>query len=318
MPRWFWDIVMSSSHVRLDPQDVEGSLRQLAQVFRLDAATLALVERVIPLCARTFDMYLDDVQASYLGDLALADRFTFDIETDELVLFSPDANTLIDALIEMAMYLAGFLTMIGGDDIWVLEFTIGAWKPVKNRIKRGLGIPVRDRPSGVVGLPPPPERAPDDDPYPFRTLVSRYTLTSFQLMVRLAARDEITVYFPPETHPKVLAAYVYMRRAMQDVAKGVGIEDHAVFNSRLLHEIQRLENLFHPGQLSPEGWLHRSAGSSTGTSSMPDQAEQLGLFSSRDDIAPPDPDDPPRTNPFESFIDQLFPDEDGDSSPPAP
>jgi len=49
-------------------------------------------------------------------------------------------------------------------------------------------------------------------------------------MVVLAGRDDLAVYFPPETHPKVLAAYVYVRRAMQEVAQGLDLSDYQKFN----------------------------------------------------------------------------------------
>jgi hypothetical protein len=203
------------------------------------------------------------------------------------------------------MYLVGFATMLGNDEEWVVEFTVGAWKPVKNRIKRHLGIPVQEQPSGVVGLPPSPEKAPLGDPYPFKTLVSRYDLGSFQQMVVLAARDDIAVYFPPETHSKVLAVYVYMRRAMHEIAQGVGIRDYQTFNARLIQTLQRLQSLFDPA--------HLTATPDPKDAEREERTTQLGLF-------PPESPSAPVHNPFEDFIEQLFADDDseGDDSPRDP
>src|SRR5262245_20816945 len=43
----------------------------------------------------------------------LEDPFTFDMETDELILYTDNPATLVDAIIEMAMFLSGFNTLIG-------------------------------------------------------------------------------------------------------------------------------------------------------------------------------------------------------------
>jgi hypothetical protein len=280
--------------VILDPNDLDVSMQRLADAYSFDAEALATLRRILTLLPRSIGVYVDEANALLYENLSLADKFSFDLETDELVLFTRDLETFIDALIEMVMYLAGFATMIGIDEEWVVEFTIGAWKPVKNRIKRQLDIPVHDHPRGVVGLPASPDKIQSGDPYPFRTLVSKYDLGSFYQMVVLAARDDVAVYFPPDTHPKVLAAYVYMRRAMQEVAQGIDLTDHATFNSRLLDTIQRLQNLFNPASLTL---------SETRSERPSDAGNSLGLFP---------PVSPPKENPFEEFIEQLFPDDEPD------
>lgn len=288
---------MTPNRVQLDPHDLDHSIRQLASAYDFDTDALAMLSRVIALYPRAVTIYVDEAQAPLYGNIPLTDKFTFDMETDELILFARDLDTFVDGLIEMAMYMTGFSTMMGTPDAWVTEFTIGAWKPVKNRIKRQLGIPVQDRQSKVVGLPPPPEKAADTDPYPFRTLVSRYDLASFYQMVLLATRDDITVYFPPETHPKVLAVYVYTRRSMQEAAQGIHLGDHEQFNTNLLQEIQRLEKLFHPGKLRPPDWLHTAAS---------DETNRLGLV--------PGTDSTPPESPFDAFIEELFEDDDTENN----
>lgn len=283
---------MPNPLIILDPNDLDASMQHLGDVYFFDADALSMLRRIITLYPRSIGVYVDEANTILYKNLSLADKFSFNIETDELVLFTHELDTFIDALIEMAMYLAGFATMIGTEEEWVVEFTIGTWKPVKNRIKRQLEIPVRDQPRGVVGLPASPDNVNSGDPYPFRTMVSNYNLGSFYQMVVLAARDDIAVYFPPDTHPKVLAVYVYMRRAIQEVAQGIDLKDYATFNSRLLETIQRLQSLFNPASLAPPG--------SPNTSS-----NQLGLF-------PHKKSDPIKENPFEAFIEQLFPDDEPD------
>jgi hypothetical protein len=204
----------------------------------------------------------------------------------------------------MAMYLFGFTTMMGAEESWVTEFTIGAWKPVKKRIKRQLDIPTDDQPRGVVGLPPSKENISAPEAYPFRRMVAHYDLASFHQMVLLAARDDIAVYFPPETHPKVLSVYVYMRRAMQEIGQGIDLKDYENFNARLLQEIQRLEQLFDPASLSLPSWLQDRH-----SDDLPPYLEQGSNIpdSYLTDSTPSTTD-----SPFEAFIDELFSEEDED------
>lgn len=290
--------------ITLDPHNLDNSLTALAAIYDLDLTDRDVLRRVIAFYPQPVCMYLDEASIILHERMPLGDKFTFDMETDDLILYSRSKDALIDALIEMAMYLAGFSTMMGSDASWVVEFTIGAWKPVKKRIRRQLGLPVQDQPRGVVGLPPSPEEDTDQNAYPFRTLVSNYDLASFHQMVLLAARDDIAVYFPPETHSKVLAVYVYMRRAMQEVAQGIDLADYATFNSRLIQEIQRLEKLFNPSGLSLPNWLHDRHASPP----RPPSSYQ----SPRADT--PETNHTP-SDPFETFIEQLFA-EDDDSDPP--
>lgn len=298
----------------LDPDDLDRTLNQLDKVYDLDAEALLYLRRIIGLFPHAVRMSVDEANAILYQDLTLADKFSFDIETDDLVIFSSDPETLIDALIEMAMYLAGFATLLGSSEGWVVEFAIGAWKPVKNRIKRELDMPVNNQPRLIVGMPPSPDQIPVNDPYPFRTLVSTYDLASFYQMVVLAARDDVAVYFPPETHHKVLAVYVYMRRAMQEISQNVGIEDHEIFNSRLVETVQRMEHLFDPATLPPPGPIRRTA-------HHPDEPgyrspRQLGLFPDPDTVRPERGESQStHYDPFEEFIEQLFWDDDSHTDP---
>jgi hypothetical protein len=282
------DRTMRYSQVMLDPHDLDGSVARLSSACEFAAEDLAALRRIIALLPCATPVVVDESYAARLAEMPLVDKFTFDMEHDELILFDSDAQTVIDGLIEMVMYLTGFSTLMGNPEPWVVEFAIGAWKPVKKRVKRQLDLPVDDQPRGVVGAQPLPDKALATDPYPFRTMVSHYDMVSFHQMVMLAGRDDVAVYFPPETHPKVLAVYVYARRAMQEVGQGLGLVDYREFNERLRDQIRRFEQLFDPDRLEPPQWLGR-----------PPVARKADSNEPQDD-------------PFARFIEQLFSDDDAD------
>jgi hypothetical protein len=274
---------MSTSNpqrVMLNPNDLDYSMQQLSEIYGL---SLAPAREIILLFPRSATMMIDEALAPAHGQTPFTDKFTFDLDRDELVVFDHDPETLFDALIEMAMYLSGFSTLMGVEDAWVVEFAIGAWKPVKKSIRRRLNLPIEDRPRGIVGLPAVAQNTNDPKDQLFHTLVTYYDQVSFHQMVMLAARDDITVYFPDDTHPRVLAVYVYMQRAMQEVGKDLDLQDYQVFNTRLLEKLQQLEVLFKPGTLPAPTWLHL----------LDNQTAH-----------------PTRRDPFEAFIDELFPDDD--------
>jgi len=281
--------------VILDPEALTRTTHELAQHYDLTPDEITSLARIIELFPRRTRMYFDLSNADIYADIPLADKFTFDIETDDLILFSADFDTFVDALIEMAMYLSGFSTKMGNPDAWVIDFTIGAWKPVKQRIKNLLNIPLTEEVHGVVGLRPEADEAQDGDPYPFRTLVSHFDQLSFQQMIMLAARQDVTVYFPPGTHPKVSAVYTHARRAIEEVAQNITIEDHQAFNLKLNNALRRIEQLFAPATLEPPSWIARLL---TQDSNQPPSEQNESL--------PPDV-----PTPFETFIEQLFNDEDG-------
>jgi hypothetical protein len=96
-----------------------------------------------------------------------------------------------------------------------------------------------------------------------------------------------------------------MRRAIQEVAQGIDLKDYETFNTRLLETIQRLQSLFNPASLAPPG----SRSDSTKPHTPIDSANQLGLFPHKKKLDAPDAS---KTNPFEAFIEQLFPDDESD------
>jgi len=296
--------------VYLDPHDPEESLHQLQQVYDLDDAALPMLRRILALYPRPVLLYVDEATALQLADNPLVDHFTFNIQTDELVLFSRDLMTFIDALVEMAMYLAGFATLMGVEDTWMIEFTIGAWKPVRNHIKRRLGIPVEDQPRYIIGLPPAPEDAPLEDPYPFRTLVSQLDVGSFTQMIRLAARDDVEVSFPQGADPRVIEVYVRAKTAMYQVADGLDLDDWREFNRRLLATVQQLDEEYQPHRLPIPLWWQRLQDTQD---AEPEPAPADTLIPpddpADDHSLPPESPTSERWNPFEEFIAGLF-DED--------
>ena len=240
---------MKNNQVYLDPNNLEKSVQDLTRFYNLDGATLQMLRRVIEKYPKPVIVYVDEANAPLHAQSILDDHFTFNTQTGELVLFSSDPMTFIDAIIEMWMYITGFDTLMGDDDYWKVELAIGSWKPVKNSIKQKLGIPVNTFITGIIGLPPEPDEAPPEDPYPFKTLVSQFDIVSFTQMMRLAGRAQVRVNFPPETDPRVKEAYFNLRRIMKTVGDGLDITDAEVFNKRLQKAIEEVSELYKPHEL---------------------------------------------------------------------
>ncbi|MFC1959929.1 hypothetical protein ACFLYO_04395 [Chloroflexota bacterium] len=323
---------MKQNRVHLNPDDVQTALQQLALVYDLDADTLDYLRRVIEIYPRQVLMYVDEANAPFYNHTPLVDKFTFNMHTDELILFSRDPMTFIDAMIEMVMYLAGFTTMMGVDEHWKVEFAIGSWKPVKNRAKSNLGIPVLDEPLWIVGLPPPPEEAPLEDEHPFRTLVSQLDIVSFTQMIRLAARDDVEVNFPVGADPRVIEIYIRVKTAMDQVADGIALADWREFNHRLLLTVQEIEEEYRPERLPVPVWWKRQVedltdmdeepelvlsgeGNTAEPGSPPDAAPSNGVPESLpesdgqklfDEQAGQEESNQGSWNPFAAYIDELF------------
>jgi hypothetical protein len=68
-------------------------------------------------------------------------------------------------------------------------------------------------------------------------------------MIRFAGRDDVRVYFPPESHPKVAEVYHLMRQWIREVAAGLGIEDVEEFNRRLRSRLNEIEDRYQPDKL---------------------------------------------------------------------
>lgn len=319
---------MKNNQVYLDPTNLEVTMQQLDRFYRLDKDTMAMLRRVVAQYPRPVIMYVDEANAPLYAQSPLDDHFTFNMQTGELVLFSSDPMTFVDALIEMWMFISGFETLMGDDDYWKVEFAIGSWKAVKNNIKERLGIPVNSQISGIVGLPPDPDEAPLEDPYPFKTLVSELNLMSYTQMVRLAGRPDVRVNFPSGTDHQVMEVYFTIKKAMQIVGEGLDVYDAEEFNKRLLVEIEELDKRYNPKKLPlPKGWQwagdERDAASGEVDNNSDDDASnkdvglllgppqdepaygKLPTFTDDDDTM----DNDLANGPFGRFIDELFEDE---------
>lgn len=307
---------MKHNRIVLDPDAVDDVLQQLAVFYDLDSGTLEYLGRIIALYPRPVTMYVDESSALFYSQTPLVDRFTFNLQSDELVLFASDPLTFIDATIEMAMYLAGFTTMLGVDEQWKIEFAIGAWKPVKSRIKRELGIPVIDEPLWIVGLPAEGEDAGRGEPHPFLTLVSRLDIASFTQMVRLAARDDVEVNFPPGADPRVIEVYVRTKTVLERVADGLSLPGWREFNRRLLLAVQELEAEYQPASLPIPHWWQQPG---LLVDAPPEDAIReegtlpLDARTGEKDSSPPGGAAPPgrdRWDPFAAYLEELFGDDD--------
>jgi hypothetical protein len=93
----------------------------------------------------------------------------------------------------------------------------------------------------------------------------------------------------------VRAIYLHARKALQEVGQWIDLDDHQRFNAKLNQAIQRIEELFDPGSLQPPTWL------ADFTRELP----------------PPDTavlQEPDADSPFTEFIEQLFEDDDKNTS----
>lgn len=236
---------MKNNAVPLDPQNPQASLKKLERIYRLDKATLDILGQIIVHYPQVVEVYVDEAAALDQEHSPLDDLFTFGEGGDELILYSADGDTFIKAAVEMRMYLAGFETMIGDESFWKVEFAIGAWKPIRNRLLHDLGLPTASDALYVIGSPEL-EAEPQDH---YNMLISTFNILVFHQMIRFAGRDDVRVHFPPEAHPKVVEVYYAMRHLIRSIAADLSIEDVDTFNERLRHKLQEIEDRYQPDRL---------------------------------------------------------------------
>jgi hypothetical protein len=223
---------MGTQTFHIDQQDPQ-SIRELIDAFDVhgsffeDAIRTALSIHERPF---TLLLYSDQVDPSRLSPLQ--DAFTFDINSDELILYSDDAALLIDAIIEMAMFQRGFNTIMGADDEWKVQVAIGAWRHVRESIKEQLQIapPLEKVWSASLDL----------------ETVQHFNLISFGTAVFLASRPDVDVVFPEGTSSTVITIYHRLSRIMATVAFDIGISDHVAFNRRLGRALHWIEETIVP------------------------------------------------------------------------
>ena len=210
----------------IDPKNRETIVEFLNAVSLPDHPHL---EQVIALHNEPFTMLL---QPDTPIDLwPLVDAFTFDLERDWLMVYKSDPEVLVDAIIEMAMFLRGFNTAIGTDVPWRVDLAIGAWRVVRQNIKRMLNIPDAV-PQFAVELP--------------AHTVTQLDQVTFAGMVFLAGQVHTQVRFPPEAARSVVETYHRLRRIILTIGLGLGLDDVRTFNQRLVRALLHIETVLLP------------------------------------------------------------------------
>jgi hypothetical protein len=226
---------MGKSSYYVDTKDY-SAIQELIDRFDVQGTDYdRAIRAALSLHDRPFILYVDLLNQAQISPLD--DPFTFNIETDELVLFTDDPAALIDAILEMAMFLRGFNTMLGIDDDWKIQVAIGAWRRVREQLKADLqvGPPAGKRWSATLEL----------------DIIAQYNIISFAAMVYLAGRHDLEVMFPEGTSALVITAYERLSRIMDTVALDVGVSDHLTFNRRLSRALLWIEESILPSDNSP-------------------------------------------------------------------
>ena len=278
--------------IYLNSDNPDATIRELGLFFELSPDVLLVLRRILELYRRPAWLYVRDLDPEFLVEALFIDRFGFDIDNDALVLYDTDPLTFIDGLVEMAMYLAGFITLIGleKEKEWMIELAAGAWKPIKKRIKQQLGLPTTGETHWVIETPPM-ETPSIAEQEALQALFSQLNALSFAQMVHWAARDDVEVRFPANADPSVIEVYVRMKVAIAQVAESIELEDWREFNQRLLTMVNDLEAEYRPAELpkpDPDSFPQPPQQPRT----LPKQDLHLDL------------DD--EWNPFEAYVEQLF------------
>jgi hypothetical protein len=223
---------MSGTIFHIDSTD-PASVQQLIDAFHIYGTPYeSAVREVMTIHNRPFDLVLTINEELREQLSPLHDAFSFDMETDELLLYSDEPETLIDGLLEMALFLRGFNTIIGVDDDWKTQVAIGAWRKVRDNIKDNLMIDYDTGTQWSAGLD--------------AETVKEYNAISFGAMVFLASRPEVDVVFPEGTNQLVSNAYERLTQIIDAVALNIGIDDHLVFNRRLSRALLWIEDTLLP------------------------------------------------------------------------
>lgn len=223
---------MSKTTYHINTQETE-SIEALIDAFEArDTDHEQSIRRMLGLHERPFTLRLDFVSRPHLTPLD--DAFTFDTMYDELVVYVNDAAILVDALLEMAMYMRGFSTTMGSFDEWKTQFTIGTWRYVRKNIKRDL-----DLESTTVWQFPLDADA-----------VDRFNTQTFESMIFLAGRPDAEVTFPTGANAQVVQAFNRLKLIMETVSFEIGLADAEKFNRRLARVMKWVEESIMPGEQS--------------------------------------------------------------------
>jgi hypothetical protein len=192
---------------------------------RIDAQEAYGLRESIQLHVQPFTILYDQDNAP-LEMSPMLDAFTFDMEHDRLIVYSIEPDVLIDAIIEMAMFMRGFNTVMGVADHWKVDVAIGAWRVVRRNIKQTLAIPEAAT-QIVVSLP--------------SDVVAELNPVTFAGMVFLAGQIDTLLEFPLDASPRVVDLYHRLQRIINLVGFKIGLEDALTFNQRLMRSITHIE-----------------------------------------------------------------------------
>lgn len=215
----------------VDPAD-EQSVEALIDAVNAHSGPFEAAIRVASgLHHRPFSVFIDYLHSTSQQS-PMFDRFTFDMDTDELIVFSDEPPVLVDALLEMAMFMRGFNTLIGVEGEWKVQVAIGAWRRIRESLKQQLGLPFISGRVWSVAL--------NADG------VEQLDSASFAVIVTLAGCPDVEVQFPDGTSPKVIGAYKHLNRIVDLVAQSLGLADAVEFNRRLHRAVTLIEEQIAP------------------------------------------------------------------------
>ncbi len=226
---------MGKSSYYVDKRD-PTSVRALIEAFDVRGTNYEdAIRTALSIHDRAFILYVDHANMQQLSPLQ--DAFTFNIETDELVLFTDNPDALVDAVLEMAMFVRGFNTVMGIEDEWKTQVAIGAWRHVREALKVRLGLPLAPARNWSAGIE--------------LEAVERFNMMSFAPLVFLASRPDVEITFPDGANSLCITAYQRLKRIMEAIALNIGLGDHLTFNRRLSRALLWIEESILPKDISP-------------------------------------------------------------------
>jgi hypothetical protein len=214
----------------LDPSDPSSIDPLVEAVNARNDPVEAYIRAAACLQPRPFDVFIDYLTRTS-AQSPFYDQFTFDMESDELIVYSDEPSVLIDALIEMAMYMQGFATLMGVEDTWKVQIAIGSWRHIRKALKKTLAIPDTGQSWTVMVNPADAERLDG---------------TAFMELVTLAGNPEIEVMFPPNAAAGMESTYNHLVGIMDFLSQSITLENAVEFNQRLLRALDLIEDKLVP------------------------------------------------------------------------
>ena len=217
---------------KADPASVE----ELIDAFEARGTEFEdAIRQALMIHGKSFILMID--RLSQLQISPLHDQFSFDMNTDSLILFTDSPASLVDGILEMAMFLRGFNTLIGVNEEWKLQVAIGSWRHVRESLKTKMKLPFDTEKTWGAALD--------------LETVEKFNMMSFGTMLMLAGRPDVDVIFPDGTSALVLTTYQRLARIMEAVAFDIGLDDHTKFNRRLNRAVGLIEESILPADDSP-------------------------------------------------------------------